>query len=967
MPRTNTDKSVTAKKTGTQKKSSLPVIEPKSKAVQNKQAMQRSKNPLIFEIACILLIAFSILLIIGVFLGGGGTLGNILGQFLKSLFGVGAYILPFMLIYFCMQMFFSEGKKINVPKCIMSLLLFLLVIAFFHILNKDEQSYKSALDYTKSIYINGSYNNGGFFGALVGDAFYVLLGKFCSVLVIVLSSISLAVLITGKSFFTTLRILWEKCSEYLSYDIEVQDNDYVDYEDDDFDESGETVKHKNRNIFSMFRKNSSKDNFEDAEEDIIIKDGVKYKRMDSPTIINISKEEYNADVPDAEKKLDIAFYKAVNKQQKMVQKSSKVRGSYPDVPEFLRPERPYDLYESQVENEYLGEPGLNFINTVDEKLFEGINYEEFKEYEGEYDEIIISHEIEENSVESEINIEYLEQDDNGIDLTIQEEKLSNQESTINIKSAPEKIITKEVSKEPEENILKEPENTEMPKIIKAEEEKIVTKLNIDSEAEGKQEYVFPELEFLNKNSNVKVKNNDLELVENSKILIRTLASFNVEAKVLEISKGPSVTRYEIAIKDGIKVSKILGLADNLALSLAATSIRVEAPIPGKAAVGIEIPNKEVTSVYLSEVICNEKFQKFPSKLSFGLGKDIAGNVMVTDIAKMPHMLIAGSTGSGKSVCINTLITSILYKATPSEVKLIMIDPKVVELSVYNGIPHLLVPVVTEPEKAASALNWAVSEMMGRYDLFAQAGTRNLQGYNEIMRESGQEKIPQIVIIIDELADLMMVAAKEVEASICRLAQLARAAGIHLIIATQRPSVDVITGLIKANIPSRIAFAVSSGTDSRTVIDTVGAEKLLGKGDMLFKPVDLNKPVRIQGAFVTEKEIENIVEFLKENNESNYDEAVLNKINTSSLGDNGGSSSGGTDELTDEVIEFLVRAGKASTSMVQRKFKIGYNRAARIVEELEDRGIVGAENGSKPREVLMDKYQMEEYFTRKADY
>lgn len=508
------------------------------------------------------------------------------------------------------------------------------------------------------------------------------------------------------------------------------------------------------------------------------------------------------------------------------------------------------------------------------------------------------------------------------------------------------------------------QNQNEPLIIRPDVEKMVTKLEVEEDI--KKEYVFPKLEFLDKNPSEPTEHNDMELRENSYTLIKTLKSFNVNAQVINISKGPSVTRYEISIEDGIKVSKILGLSDNLALSLAATSIRIEAPIPGKSAVGIEVPNKNVTSVYLSEVICSEKFQKFKSKASFGLGKDITGNVIVTDIADMPHMLIAGATGSGKSVCINTLITSILYKASPEEVRLMMIDPKVVELSVYNGIPHLLTPVVTEPEKAASVLNWAVSEMSERYNLFSKTGTRNLDGYNRIQEENNMPKLPKIVIIIDELADLMMVAAKEVESSICRLAQLARAAGIHLIIATQRPSVDVITGLIKSNIPSRIAFAVSSGTDSRTILDTVGAEKLLGKGDMLFKARDMNKPLRIQGAFISDKEVETIISFIKENSTPNYDEHIINKIDSGSKSKEDAFNES-SDELTEDVIAFLVRKGKASTSMIQRQFRIGYNRAARIIEELEDRGIVSSENGSKQRDVLMDKYQYEEYQNRYDNY
>lgn len=511
-----------------------------------------------------------------------------------------------------------------------------------------------------------------------------------------------------------------------------------------------------------------------------------------------------------------------------------------------------------------------------------------------------------------------------------------------------------------------------PKILQAEKQILVNENSAQKEI-PKKEYIFPPVSFLEKNPVVPNQSSREEILENSRILVKTLKSFNIEAKVNEISKGPTVTRYELSPGEGIKVSKILGLADNLAMSLAAKSIRIEAPIPGKAAVGIEIPNKEVTSVYLSEVICDKNFQDFPSKLAFGLGKDITGNVIVADIAKMPHMLVAGRTGSGKSVCINTLITSIIYKATPDEVKLIMVDPKVVELSVYNGIPHLLIPVVTDPQKAAGALNWAVSEMMARYDLFAKTGSRNIKGYNSYCVENGIDKIPQIVIIIDELADLMMVASKDVEAAICRLAQLARAAGIHLIIATQRPSVDVITGLIKANIPSRIAFAVSSTTDSRTILDMGGADKLLGMGDMLFKSVsvDSDKPLRIQGAFISDKDVEKIVSFIKENNPAVYDEALIDKItSTTASGDKGGNddNSDDSDELIDEAINFVVKKGSASGSMLQRKFKIGYNRAARIIEELEERGIVGPETGtSKPRAVLMNRYEYEDYMERRRDY
>lgn len=440
-------------------------------------------------------------------------------------------------------------------------------------------------------------------------------------------------------------------------------------------------------------------------------------------------------------------------------------------------------------------------------------------------------------------------------------------------------------------------------------------------------------------------------------LIDTLESFGVGASILNISEGPAVTRYELQPDYGVKVSKIVSLTDDIALNLAAVGVRIEAPIPGKAAIGIEIPNTEVTPVWLREVIESGEFRNHPSKLAFAVGKDIAGNSVVADIASMPHLLIAGATGSGKSVCINTLITSILYKSSPQEVRLLMVDPKVVELSIYNGIPHLLIPVVTDPKKAAGALNWAVLEMTNRYKLFAENNVRDLKGYNLLMSREGNETLPQIVIIIDELADLMMVAPNDVEDCICRLAQMARAAGMHLVIATQRPSVNVITGVIKANIPSRISFAVSSQVDSRTILDMSGAEKLLGKGDMLFYPLGTPKPVRVQGALITDKEVENIVSFIKSKEEAQYDEEIIEKIDSQS--ETAQPVLDGDDELLPQVISMVIEQEQASTSLIQRKFKIGYSRAARILDQLEVSGIVGPFEGSKPRKVLMTRQQWQE--------
>ncbi len=478
-------------------------------------------------------------------------------------------------------------------------------------------------------------------------------------------------------------------------------------------------------------------------------------------------------------------------------------------------------------------------------------------------------------------------------------------------------------------------------------------------------YRFPPVELLNQPSAADSGNVTQELKENAERLVDTLKSFGVQTRVVDIARGPAITRYELQPNAGVKISRITGLADDIALSLASSGVRIEAPIPNKAAVGIEVPNKVISPVLLREVIDSPTFAEAQSRLSVALGKDIAGNLAVADLSRMPHLLIAGSTGSGKSVCINSFIVSLLYKATPDQVKLMMIDPKVVELGSYNGIPHLLVPVVTDPRKAAGALCWAVNEMMTRYKVFSANNVRDITGYNRLAEGSDTlHTMPHIVIIIDELSDLMMVCPNEVEDYICRLAQMARAAGMHLVIATQRPSVDVITGIIKANIPSRVAFAVSSQVDSRTILDMGGAEKLLGRGDMLYYPVGSAKPTRIQGCFVTDQEVEAVVEFVKNSSQAaSYDSAIMEEIdrqaaNTGKKGGGGGGAEGGSseedEELVQAAIEAVVEAGQASTSYLQRKLKLGYARAARIVDELEARGIVGPFEGSKPRTVLISK-------------
>ena len=491
----------------------------------------------------------------------------------------------------------------------------------------------------------------------------------------------------------------------------------------------------------------------------------------------------------------------------------------------------------------------------------------------------------------------------------------------------------------------------------------------DSSAESSKQYKFPPVSLLNRNTNSKASNLERENRDTAITLKQTLQNFGVKVDITDISCGPSVTRYELKPELGVKVSRIVSLADDIKLSLAAADIRIEAPIPGKSAIGIEVPNKEAGSVFLRELIETDTFKNTSSKIAFAAGKDIAGKTIVADIARMPHLLIAGATGSGKSVCINTIIMSILYKARPDEVKLIMVDPKVVELSIYNGIPHLLLPVVTEPKKAAGALNWAVNEMNTRYKKFAGVGARNLKGYNDIAAkmefkegEIPVEKLPEIVIIIDELADLMMVAPGEVEDAICRLAQLPRAAGIHMVIATQRPSVNVITGLIKANVPSRIAFSVSSGVDSRTILDMNGAEKLLGKGDMLYFPSNIPKPIRVQGAFVSDEEVSKVVQFLKDNmsGEVNYDESITETAIASKAGGQAAEQQDDRDSLFADAGRFVIEKERGSIGMLQRQFKIGFNRAGRIMDQLADAGVVGPEIGTKPRKVLMTAEEFEEF-------
>ena len=564
-----------------------------------------------------------------------------------------------------------------------------------------------------------------------------------------------------------------------------------------------------------------------------------------------------------------------------------------------------------------------------------------------------------------------------------EEELNAQEAVIvaetpkRAKSEKLRALEKAAAEMQEESVSTVP--VKVDDIIgKKEEPEQETKLENESETvdeessqeekkeERQEEYVYPPLSLLNESKGGDESASLNEQNATAELLVQTLREFGVSAKVIHVSHGPTVTRYELQPSAGVKISRITGLADDIALRLATTGVRIEAPIPNKAAVGIEVPNRVSGSVCLRDLIGSKEFKNAPSRLTVALGKDIAGQIVLTDLAKMPHLLIAGTTGSGKSVCTNSMIQSVLFHARPDEVRLLLIDPKQVEFGIYNGIPHLLVTVVTDPRKAAGALGWSVNEMLRRYKLFADNNVRDITSYNEMARKDGTlEVLPQILIVIDELADLMMVAANEVESNICRLAQMARAAGMHLVIATQRPSVDVITGLIKANIPSRLALTVASAVDSRTILDTGGAEKLLGKGDMLFMPVGFAKPMRVQGCFVGNREVESVVDFLKSTETQQYDETVIQEIerqaqatekSSSKSADVDDGESGGGDEMLPQAIEVVVEAGMASTSLLQRRLRLGYARAGRIIDEMEQRGIVGPHEGSKPRQVLITRQQ-----------
>lgn len=925
---------------------------PKRETTRMPESRERFGDSILDEVILIVIIVISAVVFISQITSKMGIVGQVIGGFFQGLLGVSGVLLPVLVIIYCVWMLMSEERKWPLVRAFGGAL-FLLTVAsaayLFHPLNVsgDLGFGKKAME----LFNNGSLTNGGLIGGFFGGGLFGLLDALGSVIVLLAMLVISLILATGRSFFGAMGTL----ADHQKVRRQVRN---------------EKIKNKADRIRQE----------EKIEAARLEKQEAKRRRV-------MSKEDFNIELHEVEAAEHPEVKETVFRQKKQDYSVKKREPIYDFVKEnempMEEPKRDFNvvfggkLQVDELEQGTQMPPRSTERFKVVEPLKEVANKPEpaeMTEEEAVYEKIFGEDNTVENMAE-EMPEEAWDMESQAAALAAEEKTdfhfadLEDAEETVSPEMdmpEVEEPAAEEMPVEEVQPIVKEmPAETPAPEPAKQE----TTKPEVQKEAAqqpapapaepAEKPYVFPPINLLGRDPGNTAGSGILEQQKNGRKLEMTLKSFGVEARVINVSAGPTVTRYEVSPSQGVKVSKIVNLADDIALNLAASGIRIEAPIPGKAAVGIEVPNKETKSVYLRTVLESDAFRKHPSKLAFALGEDITGNPIVTDIAKMPHLLIAGATGSGKSVCINTLITSILYKADPKEVKLLLVDPKVVELSVYNGIPHLLIPVVTDPKKASAALNWAVREMLERYNDFAACGVRDIKGFNAMKEEKGEPeaKMPQIVIIIDELADLMMAAPGEVEDSICRLAQMARAAGMHLIIATQRPSVDVITGVIKANIPSRLAFAVSSGIDSRTILDMVGAEKLLGKGDMLFYPSGQSKPSRIQGAFVTDKEVEQIVDFLRKSSRPGYTQEMVDQI--TAVAKTAGGPSEETDEFFEQAVDLILEKEKASVSMLQRQFRIGYNRAARLMDELERRGMVGPEEGSKPRKVLITRAQWEE--------
>lgn len=890
-----------------------------------------------------------------------GSVGTFFRNLQFGLFGLPAYIVPILIFIAVVFYISNEGSPAAVRKLISGITLYFLTAMLCELFAgrlAEMESYSFVAFYKDAAQ---HHNGGGVIAGTLAYAAYHYLSMLGAVMLVIVLALICIVLLTERSLISGAK----KGGRVLAERVRFREARYEEEYDEDYDDEGESPEER-RNRLRAEKLERRSERIREQEE----RDRRRQEELEEKSRRRREEQEErlrHKQRQQEERLREKQLVKEEKEDEKILRMNKKSRGVMIDT--TLRARDPFP--ESSDENrDDMHE--IRVQDFVPEEFIPEVKAEKrpFYRKEAEIDEVqeITYPEYREDAA--------IEDTDAGAGMFFRESEPSG---VITVES-PEQVsfYEKELRQMPEPITEFTPERTSGPERA-PEPEKTVKKPDDArirlSEGELRErpasptgKYEFPPVTLLRKGRGNGGGDNNKELKDTALRLQQTLENFGVRVTVTEISQGPAVTRYEMQPEQGVKVSKIVGLSDDIKLNLAATDIRIEAPIPGKAAVGIEVPNKEISAVAFRDLIESNEYKKFETGLAFAVGKDIGGKVVVTDIAKMPHMLIAGATGSGKSVCINTIIMSILYKSHPDDVKLIMIDPKVVELSVYNGIPHLLLPVVTDPKKAAGALHWGVAEMTERYNKFAEQGVRDLKGYNqkaEQMQKRGAAdaiaKMPQIVIIVDELADLMMVAPGEVEESICRLAQLARAAGIHLIIATQRPSVDVITGLIKANMPSRVAFAVSSGVDSRTILDMVGAEKLLGKGDMLFYPQGYPKPARVQGAFVSDEEVQDVVEFLKAQNIiSRYSPDIEQEIKTAAAapGGAGAEASSAYDEYFAEAGRFIIEKDKASIGMLQRVFKIGFNRAARIMDQLCEAGVVGEEEGTKPRKVLMSPEQFE---------
>ncbi len=941
----------TAKKANTTKNTKSA---PKRETTRMPESRERFGDSILDEVILIVIIVISAVVFISQITSKMGVVGQVIGGLFQGLLGISGVLLPVLVIIYCIWMLMSEERKWPLVRAFGGAL-FLLTVAsaayLFHPLNVsgDLGFAKKAME----LFDSGSLTNGGLIGGLFGGGLFGLLDALGSVIVLLAMLVISIILATGRSFFGAMGTL----ADHQKVRRQVR-NEKIKNKADRIRQEEKMEAARLEKQEAKRRRVMNKEDFNIELHEVVAAEHPEVKE----TVFRQKKQDYSVkkrepiydfvkenEMPMEEPKRDFNVVFGGKLQVDELEQGTQMPPQSTERFKVVEPLKEVAKKQEPVE--------MTEEEAVYEKIFGEDNTVE--NMAGETPEEAWDMESQAAALAAEAMRAAEEKTDfHFADLEDAEETASQEMDMLEVEEpmAEEEMPVEEVQPVVEEM----PTDVPAAEPAKPEAQKETAQQPAAAPAEpAEKPYVFPPISLLGRDPGNSSGSGILEQQKNGRKLEMTLKSFGVEARVINVSAGPTVTRYEVSPSQGVKVSKIVNLADDIALNLAASGIRIEAPIPGKAAVGIEVPNKETKSVYLRTVLESDAFRKHPSKLAFALGEDITGNPIVTDIAKMPHLLIAGATGSGKSVCINTLITSILYKADPKEVKLLLVDPKVVELSVYNGIPHLLIPVVTDPKKASAALNWAVREMLERYNDFAACGVRDIKGFNAMKEEKGEPeaKMPQIVIIIDELADLMMAAPGEVEDSICRLAQMARAAGMHLIIATQRPSVDVITGVIKANIPSRLAFAVSSGIDSRTILDMVGAEKLLGKGDMLFYPSGQAKPSRIQGAFVTDKEVEQIVDFLRKSSRPGYTQEMVDQITAVAKTASGPSEE--TDEFFEQAVDLILEKEKASVSMLQRQFRIGYNRAARLMDELERRGLVGPEEGSKPRKVLITRAQWEE--------